>query len=151
MRSHRAVLAAALVLASSTAAAAGSAGPPPAGGPWHELTSENFVLRTDLGPERARGALEELELTRALLLAAMFDRPVPLPDRIEVVVFADRDAFVRVTGARQLTGYYFVDPAGRRRIVVSGGIEIVQIRVVKGGNGMQNEPSKGRCRKDQRH
>ena len=42
---------------------------PAKGGPaWREVSSENFVLRSDLGPGAAEDMVQELEFVRAALV-----------------------------------------------------------------------------------
>src|SRR4051812_31674173 len=48
---------------------------PGRGGPaWYELTSDHFVMDTNLEPAQAERALAEIEQRRSVMIAAMFDR-----------------------------------------------------------------------------
>jgi len=62
---------------------------PAKGGPaWRELTSEHFVLRTDLQQEAAQMVLRHLEDARAAMLAVVWPRAPELRGRIDAFALA---------------------------------------------------------------
>jgi tetratricopeptide (TPR) repeat protein len=88
------------------------------GAPWRELVSEHFVLRTDVSSDSARRLIAELELDRALLVAAM-PALAAAPGRIEADALTSREEYWEVTGQRQdYYGHAQLDEAGRRRLVL---------------------------------
>lgn len=87
---------------------------------WLELTSEHVVLRTDLAPQDARDAVNELELMRALLAQALSLELPGTDDRVEVYAFATREELLEFTGEPEVLGTEFTDGTGRQRIVLGG-------------------------------
>jgi tetratricopeptide (TPR) repeat protein len=91
----------------------------PSGHGWQELTSAHFTLRTNLDPEAAMQAAQEIERTRAALLAAMW----PLPraagiEPVDIIVLKDRSEFEHYAaeGSRGLYSHSALPP----RIVLWG-------------------------------
>ncbi len=78
---------------------------PARGGPaWTELTTEHFVVRTDLPDDAAREVIRELEETWAAMLAAVWpDAPGP-PDRTQVIALASTSELSSFTGAGIIGG-----------------------------------------------
>jgi Flp pilus assembly protein TadD len=97
---------------------------------WRELKSDHFVLQTDLDPAAAASVLEQLETLRAVLQAGMFNRPVSVPERLEVVAFASLPEFAEVTHRADLYGYFSRDALGGKRMVLGGGLGSIQGAVV---------------------
>lgn len=93
---------------------------PTHGGPaWREVTTEHVTLTTDLGSRDAQKLARELERTRAMVLAAMFRTPPPLPGRIEAVAFRNRTEFAEfaLPGAG---AYFLVTSEGDGLLVLPG-------------------------------
>lgn len=92
---------------------------PGKGGPaWREVSSENFVLRSDLGPGAAEDMVQELEFVRSALVEAMFRRPVPTPTRLEVVAFRTKDELDEYAPHDDVAGLFERDALGRQRILL---------------------------------
>ncbi len=89
-----------------------------------------MVLSTDLGRADAARIVDQIELVRALLLKAMFDRPVETPERIEVVAFATQDELTEFTRSPMAVGFFARDPIGRQRIAIAGGLREQQSAVI---------------------
>jgi tetratricopeptide (TPR) repeat protein len=105
-------------LASIAVAARPSAAPAPA---WWELSSEHFVLRTDLEREDAGKVIRELELVRTLLTKALsLELPASTP-RIQAVAFARADDLFEFTGDRRIAGKAYSQPSGRGQLLVMDG------------------------------
>jgi tetratricopeptide (TPR) repeat protein len=86
---------------------------------WQELKSAHFTLRTNLDPEAALQAAQEIERTRAALLAAMWPAPHEVGiEPVDVIVLKDRSDFERyaVAGSRGLYTHSALPP----RIVLWG-------------------------------
>src|SRR5271154_7264541 len=86
---------------------------------WQELKSAHFTLRTNLDPEAALQAAQEIERTRAALLAAMWPLPHEVGiEPVDVIVLKDRSDFERygVAGSRGLYSHSALPP----RIVLWG-------------------------------
>jgi tetratricopeptide (TPR) repeat protein len=86
---------------------------------WQELKSAHFTLRTNLDPEAALQAAQEIERTRAALLAAMWPAPHEVGiEPVDVIVLKDRADFERygVPGSRGLYSHSALPP----RIVLWG-------------------------------
>jgi len=75
------------------------ADPPPNTG-WRRVTSAHVFLSTDLSAADAIRAVEAVERTRAALVTAAFPGVQMQPAPLEVVVFANREAFERHFGRR---------------------------------------------------
>jgi hypothetical protein len=81
---------------------------PAKGGPaWREVTTEHFVLQTDLGSAEAGRLARELEGMRAAVLLALFRSPPPIPGRVRVVAF------------RHPAEFHLFAPAGARAFFTS--------------------------------
>jgi tetratricopeptide (TPR) repeat protein len=86
---------------------------------WQELKSAHFTLRTNLNPEAALEAAQEIERTRAALLAAMWPQPHEVGiEPVDVIVLKDRSDFERyaAAGSRGLYSHTALPP----RIVLWG-------------------------------
>jgi len=86
---------------------------------WQELKSAHFTLRTNLEPEAAMAAAQEIERTRAALLAAMWPAPHETGiEPVDIIVLKDRADFERysVPGSRGLYAHSALPP----RIVLWG-------------------------------
>jgi hypothetical protein len=86
---------------------------------WQELKSAHFTLRTNLDPEAALEAAQEIERTRAALLAAMWPQPHEVGiEPVDVIVLKDRSDFERygAAGSRGLYSHSALPP----RIVLWG-------------------------------
>src|SRR5512133_466955 len=93
---------------------------PARGGPaWHELSSEHFVLRTDLPRDEGAALVGRLERIRAAVAAALFDQAPAVPGRVEVIAFRSADQY-RSFAPDGATGYYLRYAGGPPRIVLSG-------------------------------
>jgi hypothetical protein len=94
--------------------------PDQGGSPWFRLTSEHFVLLTDLPRERTEAAIHELEQRRAAVLAAAWDGwPAPA-GRLEVIEFRDRGELGEFGPGRDIGGYVATGPFGDLSLVVTG-------------------------------
>ena len=84
----------------ATAIGCASLPPCPAkGGPaWRELTSDHFVLRTDLSPRDALETVRTLEDTRAAMLAGMWAGAAGPPGKSTAIALASLDETWRFTG-----------------------------------------------------
>jgi len=84
----------------ATAMGCASLPPCPArGGPaWRELTSDHFVLRTDLSPREALETIRTLEDTRAAMLAGMWAGAAGPPGKSTAVALASLEETKRFTG-----------------------------------------------------
>lgn len=110
-----------LLLASSGGAAAASPKGAPRGEasarPWRELTSDHFVLKTDLPSKDARKLVAQLEFSRAGLVQALLRGRDERKTRLEVVAFATQGEYAPYAGQRGAEG--FLDHrAGAERIVL---------------------------------
>ncbi len=86
---------------------------------WQELKSAHFTLRTNLDPDAAMAAAQEIERTRAALLAAMWPAPHEVGiEPVDIIVLKDRADFERysVPGSRGLYSHSSLPP----RIVLWG-------------------------------
>jgi tetratricopeptide (TPR) repeat protein len=86
---------------------------------WKELKSAHFTLRTNLDSEAALEAAQEIERTRAALLAAMWPQPHQVGiEPVDVIVLKDRADFERygAPGSRGLYSHSALPP----RIVLWG-------------------------------
>lgn len=90
-------------------------------GTWRELTSEHFVVRTDLPSDRARDLVGELELDRALLVAAM-PALAGASHRVSVYAYRSNREYRELTGApRDSWGQAFAYPWGQQAITLRRG------------------------------
>jgi tetratricopeptide (TPR) repeat protein len=121
MRSPAAACAVLLALLAAGCATPGLAFRCPArGGPaWHELSSDHFVLRTDLPRDEGAALVGRLERIRAAVAAALFEQAPAVPGRVEVIAFRSADQY-RSFAPEGATGYYLRYAGGPPRIVLSG-------------------------------
>lgn len=84
----RAICGLALLVAAQLGCATVPACPAKGGPPWRELTSDHFVLRTDLQEDAALLALRHLEDARAAMLALVWPRAPELRGRIDAYALA---------------------------------------------------------------
>lgn len=111
-------------LAALLALCAGSSGQD-----WKELKSAHFTLRTNLDPDAAMQAAQEIERTRAALVAAMWPPPHEVGiEPVDVIVLKDRSDFERyaVAGSRGLYSHSALPP----RIVLGGAPDIWEERLI---------------------
>lgn len=74
---------------------------PAKGGPtWRELTSDHFVVRTDIDEADALVVLRRLEDARAAMLAVVWPRAPELPGRIEGFALASRGEVAAYLGTQ---------------------------------------------------
>jgi len=105
-------VAAAVVLAGSAASAACAPPPrsPAQGGPaWLEVTTERFVLRTDLDEAAARAAARDFETAYGYLEQVAFPGPARPSRRLDVVLFRDDREF-HYFWPRDMRGFYMDRP-----------------------------------------
>jgi hypothetical protein len=86
---------------------------PAQGGPsWRELTSDHFVLRTDLDEPQAQDTIRSFEELRAAMFAVMWPRASSPPNRTEIVALrsdAELETYVQtpLIGGMYLSGLPF--------------------------------------------
>lgn len=116
----------AAALAGATGCATGGAFVCPArgGAAWHEVTSEHFVVRGDVGEARVKDFARELEIVRATLLNAFFGPDLHAPGRLEVVVFRNLDELLPFTRDPRAAGMMHESGLGERRILVGTHAEL---------------------------
>jgi tetratricopeptide (TPR) repeat protein len=79
---------------------------PTKGGPvWRELTSEHFVLWTDLSSERAARALRHLEDFRDIMVSYVFNGAAKLPAKSLVIALRSYDDWA-LFGNRDIIGFF---------------------------------------------
>ncbi|MFY3745349.1 hypothetical protein ACOQFB_15665 [Anaeromyxobacter sp. Red801] len=132
MRSPPAAASVPLVLAALLAQACAAPArtfrcPEHGGAPWRELTSDHFVLRTDLGAPEAAALVARLERLRAGVAATLgapsLGTPAPEDEaRVEVIAFRT-DQEYRPFAPDGAEGYYLRYAGGPPRIVLSGAID----------------------------
>lgn len=93
---------------------------------WVEVTTEHFVLRTDLPPDDARQAAADLERVRSALLAAAWHSSKEPVGRTQVVELAD-DRELREFARKGLEGFVASDAFDEPIMVVSASQEDQQI------------------------
>lgn len=93
---------------------------------WVEVTTEHFVLRTDLPPDDARKAAADLELIRSALLAAAWHSSKEAGGRTQVVELAD-DRELREFAKKGLEGFVASDAFDEPIMVVTASQEEQQI------------------------
>ena len=122
---------------------------------WQELKSAHFTLRTNLDPQAALEAAQEIERTRAALLAAMWPQPHEVGiEPVDVIVLKDRSDFEHyaAAGSRGLYSHSALPP----RIVLWGAPDsweeklselspsgIPSARALGGGTPMAVSPRRG--------
>jgi tetratricopeptide (TPR) repeat protein len=95
--------------------------PTSGGPPWRELTSDHFVLRTDLPEPEAGQLLGKVERLHAAIAAGLPGATEPPSGRSEVIAFRTLEEFRPFSPDRAL-GYYVRYEGGPPRIVVPGEI-----------------------------
>lgn len=92
---------------------------PSQGGPrWLQLSSEHFLISTDLGEAEARAQVQTLEDLRAGLVAAAW-RGTTFPARQVHVVSFRRPEELHEFTPELVAGYWHVDWTGEKRLVLS--------------------------------
>ena len=89
MPSRRASVVVFATLTLSVGCAASPRCPAHGGAPWHEVTSQHFVLRTDLAPSEARAATADFERQYTMLEDVAFPGYEEATERIAIVLFRD--------------------------------------------------------------
>jgi len=79
------------------------------GRPWREVTTEHFVVATDLRASAATELAEELETMHHAVQYALFTKPPPMPGRLRVIAFDDDDEFERFA-PKNAAAYYSPSP-----------------------------------------
>jgi tetratricopeptide (TPR) repeat protein len=98
--------------------------------PWRELTTENFVVQTDLDAPRAAEVAGQLELLRNRLVRALGITPKKQP-RLQVVTFASFDELeVYRPGETPKAGVFVRDGGGGQRILLDGELQSSLRRVI---------------------
>jgi tetratricopeptide (TPR) repeat protein len=115
--------------ASGCRTAAGFACPARGGPPWHDLASEHFLVRTDLGDAEARTLLLRLEQVRAAVISALFEAPPEGGPGVEVVAFRSRETF-RAFAPPEVDAYYLRSAGGPPRMVVGGELSTLQLAML---------------------
>ncbi|MDP1823356.1 MAG: hypothetical protein Q8L48_08945 [Archangium sp.] len=100
------------------------------GTPWLELSSEHFVVRTNLAPEEARGATVQLERARASVLAALPSALTAPP--LEVVVFTSPAQLHDLSGDPLLDGALTHDWKGPLLLTAHAAsfLDVTQLRLM---------------------
>lgn len=98
------------------------------GRPWRELTSDHFVVATDMTTSEASDLLRELELMRAAVLAALFRNPPTFPGHLTVVAFRSAGDFHEF--APDNWGAYFAHLGDVERAIVTPGVQAYKGRDV---------------------
>jgi tetratricopeptide (TPR) repeat protein len=97
---------------------------------WSELTSEHFVLRTDLDEPAAREALTQLELVRSALIGVAWHAKNPLQTRLLVIDLAS-EAELREFAGEGIDGFAATDAFGEPMIVMSADQPPEQLTTLK--------------------
>lgn len=92
------------------------------GAPWRELTSDHFVLRTDLREPEAAALVARLERLRAAVAAALGTAPADDELRVEVIAFRTEEEY-RPFAPDGAEGYYLRHAGGPPRVVLSGALD----------------------------
>ncbi|MCI0570415.1 MAG: hypothetical protein L0Y66_06665 [Myxococcaceae bacterium] len=87
----------AAVLAASGCATLRAECPVHEGPEWREVESEHFRIQTDLGPEAARGAADELERYRRALMST-FSSVIDPPGQVQVILLRHRSELREFAG-----------------------------------------------------
>jgi tetratricopeptide (TPR) repeat protein len=88
---------------------------------WRELSSDHFVLQTDLDGRRAQQVIDELESLRTVVQEALPAKADMRPaGRLAVVAFASHRDYLEFEPRRQNIGTFLWDSFGRPRILLSG-------------------------------
>jgi tetratricopeptide (TPR) repeat protein len=96
---------------------------------WLELTSEHFLLRTDLSAEDARKAIGDLELARNALLAASWNKQALASPRVNIVLLGserERKEFLR----ERILGITTYDLFGEP-LILAAGEDVLGSEVIK--------------------
>jgi tetratricopeptide (TPR) repeat protein len=120
-QSAQALYMGAVVLALGGCATAQHLATPDEGGAdWREMTSEHFIVKTDMPSEEAARVTQLLERTRAALVMGLWPGAASPPGRMEVVLFRS-DAELLEFAPPKLGG--FVAAFGASRLMVVAGDE----------------------------
>ncbi|HTP50826.1 MAG TPA: tetratricopeptide repeat protein [Anaeromyxobacteraceae bacterium] len=93
---------------------------PRAGGPpWHEISSEHFILHTDLPSAEAGRLLGRVERLRAALVAGLPGGTTPASGRVDVIAFRTAEEYQPFSPGNTF-GYYIRYDGGSPRIVIPG-------------------------------
>ncbi len=88
---------------------------------WRQLTSDHFVLRTDLEDLESLRMVRELELMRTLLVEALaLELPASTPP-VQAVAFANLSDLHQFTGDRRVAGWAHTSPTGRGQLLLMDG------------------------------
>jgi hypothetical protein len=111
-------------LAALTAAACATLPPCPAqGGPaWQELTSDHFVVRTDLDAADGQEVVRRLEETRAAMLVAVWPEAPGPPDRSAVIALRYPAELSEFLGY-EIAGEYVVARPFPKTMIIAGTAE----------------------------
>lgn len=84
---------------------------------WRELTSDHFVLKTDLPSKAARALIAQLEFSRAGLLEAVLDGKDEPVQRVEVVAFATQQEYAPYAGENGALAFLDHRRGGERIVI----------------------------------
>ena len=116
-------LAAGLLAAGCSALAPSLRAPDEGGPPWRELSTEHFLLWTDLDEGDARAAAAQLEWIRAAVVAAVWQSPVEPEARVGVVALrSERE--LRLFTRGDVPGWVIADPNQPRLVFHAVGGEV---------------------------
>src|SRR2546422_887822 len=111
-----------LLLAASATAAPAPAKDAPSPGTsahsWRELTSDHFLMRTDLSSKAARTLIAQMEFSRAGLVQAVLDGRDERRTRLEVVAFATQREYEPFAGKHGALA--FLDHRSGKECIVLG-------------------------------
>jgi tetratricopeptide (TPR) repeat protein len=96
------------------------------GRPWRELTTDHYVIATDLPTSEAAELAQELERMWAGVAAALFKRPPSIPGRQAVVAFQSESDFHEF--APQNVGAFYAHLGDVERLIVMPGKGMVRGR-----------------------
>jgi len=92
---------------------------PAKGGPaWREITSDHFVLRSDLTEPRALAVVKTLEDTRTAILAGVWRGAPTSPERIQAIALSSLIEVAAYVG-RDFAGVHIHRPPFPRMLVAS--------------------------------
>jgi tetratricopeptide (TPR) repeat protein len=104
--------------------------PPPTRAPWLEGESDHFILRGDLSPDEARGALANLEEIRRGLLAGTWHARKQPPAKTHVILLAT-ESELHETVRHGVLGFAATDPFEAPLLVASLSQRLEQSTVLK--------------------
>ena len=102
---------------------------PAAGGaPWHELTSEHFVVRTDYPDWAAREALNGFDRSARALIALALPPGTPPPrDRLDVVAFAHSEDYLALLDNGSAGECRFTSDGSRPLLIIASGDNFLRV------------------------